>query len=130
MGLDKKLDLLEVIGEGCVVIPFSFIINGTSDPSSVAGDHIVSAARSEAGEFLVTLVSGQRPYSVFCGFANVANTADDIDMNCNVDWTLTASAGTFRVTTLIAAVQTDPTTAMLVGGFLLCKKTDRVAGRP
>jgi len=130
MGLDRKLSLLEAVGEGCVVIPFGFTINGTSDPTAVTGDHIVSITRSEAGEFLGTLVSGQYPYSVFCGFVEVANTADDVDIYGTVDWTLTASAGTFRITFMTGGTQTDPTTLMLAGGFLLCKKTDRVAVRP
>ncbi len=130
MGLDRKLSLLEAVGEGCVVIPFGFTINGTSDPTAVTGDHIASITRTEAGEFIGTLVSGMRPVSVFCGFVACSNTADDVDLYGTVDWTLTASAGTFRITFLTGSTETDPTTLMLCGGFLLCKKTDRVAARP
>jgi len=130
VGLDRKLSLLEVIGEGCVVIPFGFTINGTTTPDGLTGDHLVSVAYSEAGEFLCTLVAGQSPYSCFVGIAAVSNTADDTDMYALVDWSTVASAGTFVVRTMTGAVQTDPTDDLLVGGFLLCKKTDRIATRP
>ncbi len=130
MGLDRKLSLLEAIGEGCVVIPFGFTVNGTTTPDGVIGDHIVAFTRDEAGEFTGSLVSGQYPYSCFVGFASVSNTADDTDMYAIVDWSTVASAGTFVVRTMTGATQTDPTNDLLVGGFLLCKKTDRVATRP
>ncbi len=130
MGLDKKLDLLEVIGEGCVAIPFGFTISTTTHPVAVIGDHVVSMTRSEAGEFLGTLVTGQRPYSCFFGVASCSVIADDTDVTCLVDWSDVAALGTFTVRTMTGAVQTDPTTGLLVGGFLLCKKTDRVATRP
>ena len=130
MALDRKLSLVECVGEGVVLIPFGFTINGTTTPDGLKGDHLVSVARSEAGEFLCTLVSGQRPYFCFAGFASVSNTADDVDMYTIVDWSSVASAGTFVVRTMTAATQTDPTDDLLVGGFLLCRKTDRTAGAP
>jgi hypothetical protein len=37
------------------------------------------------------------------------------------------SAGTFVVRTMTAATQTDPTDDLVVGGFLLVKKTTRRA---
>ncbi len=129
MGLDGKLSLLEAIGEGCVIIPFGFTINTTTDPDGLIGDHLVTAVRSEAGEFLCTLVSGKSPVSCFFGYAGVSVTADDTDVTGLVDWSTVASAGTFVVRTMTGAVQTDPTDNLLVGGFLLCKKTDRVASR-
>lgn len=130
MGLDRKLSLLEIVGEGCCVIPFGFTINATTDPDGVVGDHIVSFTRSEAGEFVGTLVTGQRPYACFVGLAAVSVIADDTDVLCEVDWSDVATLGTFTVRTMTGAVQTDPTDNLLVGGFLLCKKTDRAATRP
>lgn len=129
MGLNRQLNPLEVVGEGVVMIPFGFTINGTTDPDALVGDNLLSVARSEAGEFLGTLVAGQAPYSCVVGFASVSNTVDDVNMYAIVDWSTVASAGTFVVRTMTGAVQTDPTDNLLVGGFLLCKKTDRVATR-
>jgi hypothetical protein len=125
---DRKLSLLEVVDEGVVVVPFGFTINGTTTPDGLKGDLLASVAYSEAGEFLCTLASGYAPYSVFYGAASVSNTSDDVDMYAIVDWSTTASDRTFTVRTMTGATQTDPTDNLLVGGFLLCKKTDRAVG--
>ena len=123
-GLNLKLDLLETLGEGFVVIPFGFTVNGVTDADGLKGP-IASAARSEAGEWLVTLKDNYVPTQCFYGVAAVSNTADDIDMYTLVDWSTVVSAGTFVVRSMVAAVQTDPTDNLLVGGFLLGRKTDR-----
>jgi hypothetical protein len=125
MGLDRKLDPLEIVGEGFAIIPFAFVINGTSDPDGIIGKTILTAVRSEAGEFLCTLVASTTPYVCYYGEAGVSVTADDTDVTGLVDWSTVASAGTFVVRTMTGAVQTDPTDNLLVGGFLLVKKTDR-----
>lgn len=119
--------LPECADEGVVVVPFGFTINGTSDPDGLIGDGLVTAVRSEAGEFLCTLKD--RPVSCFFGDAEVSSTADDVDIYGKVDWSTVASAGTFVVRTMTGAVQTDPTDNLKVGGFLLVKKTDRAARR-
>ncbi len=129
MSFDRKLTMPEIVDEGVVIIPFGFTINGTTTPDALKGDLLLSVAYSEAGEFLCTLASGATPYFCFCGFAQVSNTADDVDMYCTVDFSTVVSASTFVVRTMTAAVQTDPTDNLRVGGFLLCQKTDRVAGR-
>lgn len=109
--------------EGLVLVPFGFTINGTSDPDGIIGDEVDTVARSEAGEFLVTL---KRTAPVcFFGDAGVSNTADDVDIYAKVDWSTVASAGTFVVRTMTGATQTDPTDNTLVGGFLLVRKTTR-----
>lgn len=123
-GLNRKLDLLEILGEGFAVIPFGFTINSTSDPDALKGP-LASVARSEAGEFLCTLLDDVPPAQCYVGFASVSNTADDVDMYSIVDWSTVVSAGTFVVRTMTGATQTDPTDNLLVGGFLLVRKTDR-----
>ena len=123
-GLNLKLDLLETLGEGFVVIPFGFTVNGVTDADGLKGP-IASAVRSEAGEWLCTLKDNSVPTQCFYGVAAVSNTADDIDMYTLVDWSTVVSAGTFVVRSMVAAVQTDPTDNLLVGGFLLGRKTDR-----
>lgn len=125
MGLDRVLSPLEVVGESYAVIPFGCTINGTSDPDGLIGKTILSVARSEAGEFLFTLAPNTTPYVCYAGFAAVSNTADDVDMYCTVDWTTVASASTFVVRCMTAATQTDPTDNLLLGGYLLVRKTDR-----
>lgn len=125
MGLDRKLSLLEVVGEGFVLIPFGFTINGTSDPTAIIGKTLASATYAEAGEYLCTLATNTTPYQVYFGAVFVSNTADDVDIYGAVDWSTVTSAGTFRVTFMTGGTQTTPTTLMKVGGYLLCMKTDR-----
>jgi len=122
-GLNKKLNKVESHDEGVVLVPFKFQINGTSTPDNLEGDLLDTVARSEAGEFLCTLL--KRPARCFGGFAMVSNTADDVDMYCAVDTSTTVSAGTFVVRTMTGATQTDPTDNLFVGGFLLVQKTTR-----
>ncbi len=126
---DRLLHDFETSDEGVVLVPFGFTINNTTDPDGLKGDLLLSVARSEAGEFLCTLATGASPYFCFYGVASVSNTADDVDMYSIVDWSTVASAGTFVVRCMTAATQTDPVNDLLVGGFLLCKKTDRVGVR-
>lgn len=125
--LRRKLHLVESSDEGIVLLPFGFTINGTSDPDGAKGDSLASVVRSEAGEFLCTLTG--EPVDCFGGWAQVSNTADDVDMYCAVDFSAVDTAGTFVVRTMTAAVQTDPTDNLLVAGFLVVKKTDRVGRR-
>ncbi len=123
-GLNRKLDVLESLGEGFVVIPFGFTINGTTTPDGLKGP-LASVAYSEAGEFLCTLKDQSVPKECWYGHADVSTTADDVDIYGKVDWSTVVSAGTFVVRTMTGTTQTDPTDNLLVGGFLLCRKTDR-----
>lgn len=122
-GLNKRLHKVETTDESVVLIPFKFVINGTSTPDGVEGAEVQSVARSEAGEFLVTL--RRRPAKCVGGFASVSNTADDVDMYSIVDWSTVESAGTFVVRTMTGSTQTDPTDNLLVGGFLVALKSSR-----
>jgi hypothetical protein len=123
-GLNRKLSLLEILGEGFALIPFGFTVNGTSDADGLKGP-IASAVFSEAGEYLVTLLDNSVPKECYAGFAGVSNTADDVDMYAIVDWSAVVSAGTFVVRCMTGATETTPTDNLLVGGFLLVRKTDR-----
>lgn len=123
-GLNRVLSSLESLGEGFVVIPFGFTINGTTTPDALLGP-LASVAYSEAGEFLCTLQDSSVPAECYVGFASVSNTADDVDMYAIVDWSTVVSAGTFVVRTMTGSTQTDPTDNLLVGGFLLTRKTTR-----
>ncbi len=125
--LRRKLFAPETTDEGVVLIPFGFVINGTSDPDGLTGDALSTVARSEAGEFLCTLVG--EPAVVFTAHAQCSNTADDVDIYCKVDFSTVASAGTFTVRTMTGATQTDPTNDTRIGGFLVVKKTDRTGYR-
>jgi nitroimidazol reductase NimA-like FMN-containing flavoprotein (pyridoxamine 5'-phosphate oxidase superfamily) len=120
-----RLVQIETPEEGVVVVPFAFVVNGTSDPDGLQGDELVSVTRSEAGEFLCTLRN--KPAICFFGDAGVSNTADDVDLYAKVDWSSVVSDGTFVVRAMTAATQTDPTDNLKIGGFLLLKKTTRVA---
>lgn len=124
-GLNTTLRKVEANDEGLVLIPFGFTINGTSDPDALVGDLLASVTRSEAGEFLCTLK--RRPARCYSAHVDVSTTADDVDIYGKVDWSAVESAGTFVVRLMTAATQTDPTDNLLVGGFLLCKKTTRRA---
>lgn len=121
----QKLHLVETPDEGVEIIPFGFTINGTSDPDGLVGDALASVARSEAGEFLCTLRDNVA--RCFYGHADVSTTADDVDIYGKVDWSSVVSAGTFVVRLMTATTETDPSDNLLVGGFLLVKKTTRRA---
>jgi hypothetical protein len=126
MGIgDHSLSLMEIVDQGVVTIPFGFTINGTSNPDGLKGLTVLSVVRSEAGEFLCTLADGYAPYSVFYGAAWASIVADDTDVKCQVDWSTTATDRIFTVRTMAGATQVDPTDDSLIGGHLLCKKTDR-----
>lgn len=121
----QKQHLIQSPDEGLEVVPFGFTINGTSDPDGLVGDTLVSVARSEAGEFLCTL---RDDFPVcFYGHADVSSTADDVDIYGKVDWSSVVSASTFVVRCMTGATQTDPTNDLVVGGFLLVKRTTRRA---
>lgn len=124
-GLNTRLLKVEANDEGVVLIPFAFQVNGTSNPDNLQGDLLASVTRSEAGEFLCTLK--RRPARCLYGHADVSTTADDVDIYGKVDWSTAESDGTFTVRMMTGAVQTDPTDNLLIGGFLLCKKTTRRA---
>lgn len=125
--LRRKLFQTECTDEGVVLIPFGFVINGTSDPDGLTGDALSTVTRAEAGEFLGTLTG--EPVSCFGAFAQCSNTADDVDIYCKVDFSTVATNGQFTVRTMTGATQTDPTDNTRVGGFLVVKKTDRVGYR-
>lgn len=122
-GLNKRLTEVMTTEQAVVVIPFGFDINGTSDPDGIIGTMIASVARSEAGEFLVTLT--QRPAHCFYGHAEISSTADDVDIYGKVDWSTVESAGTFVVRCMTGTTQTDPTDNLKVGGFLLVSASSR-----
>jgi hypothetical protein len=124
--LRRKMFLPECTDEGVVIIPFGFDVNGTSDADGLIGDSLVSAAYSEAGEYLCTL--REEPAVCFGGDVWVSNTTDDVDLYGKLDWS-TVTAGTFTVRFMTGATQTTPTNNLKVGGFLLVKKTTREARR-
>lgn len=101
-GLNTRLNPVESHEDGCVIIPFGFTINGTSDPDNLIGDWLESVVRSEAGEFLCTLKS--KVARCFYGAAGVSVTVDDTPMECEVDWSTVKSAGTFVVRTFGGAI--------------------------
>lgn len=121
----KKLFPVSSTDEELILIPFGFTINGTSNPDGFIGDNVTTFERNEAGEFTGTL--RDRPPYVFCGFAEISSTADDVDITGKVDWSTVVSAGTFKVRCMTGSTQTDPTDNLKVGGVLICKKTTRVA---
>lgn len=116
--------LLEVPGDGWILVPFGFQINGTSDPDGLSGT-LLSVVRNAAGKFTATLRPEVQVYSCIFGDAGISNTADSVDLYAKVDWSTVASGNTFVVRAMTAATQTDPTDNTLVGGFLLCKLNDR-----
>lgn len=124
-GINKRLTQVEAHDEGVLLVPFSFTINGSSDPDGIVGDLIDTVARSEAGEFLVTLK--RRPARCFFGSAGVSETADDTQLSARVDWSTVVSAGTFVVRTFGAATTTltsGAVTGTLTSGALTGTVTD------
>jgi hypothetical protein len=126
MGLNGKLSLPEVAGEGVVLIPFSFTINGTSTPDGLGGDYLVSVAYTAAGRFTCTL--RDQPYACLVGVADVSESGNTTDMYARVDWSGLASGKTFVVRTMTGSTETTPTDNVKVGGVLVCLKTNRTAG--
>jgi hypothetical protein len=123
MGLSKLLAAVLAHDEGLVLIPFGFTINGTTTPDGVVGLDVSTVSREEAGEFNVTLVD--IPAACLFAVAGVSNTADDVDMYARCDWSTVATDGILKVRAQTGATQTDPTDNLLVGGFLVCRKTSR-----
>ena len=121
----QKHHLVEAPDEGLVALPFSFTVNGTSDADGLSGDCLVSAAFSEAGEYLCTL----RDKYPFCfgGFANISNTTDDVDLYAKVDTSSVVSGSTFVVRCMTAATQTTPGDNLVVSGVIFVKKNTRAA---
>ncbi len=76
-GLNRPLLPLECLGDGFVVIPFTFTINGTTHPTVFAGP-ISGVVRDEAGEFTLTLLDNSVPALCYFGDAGVSVTADDL----------------------------------------------------
>lgn len=115
------------VGEGVVIIPFSFQVNGTSNPDHLEGDALQTAVRREAGEWLLTF--RDIPAYVFYAHAEISSTADDVDIYGKCDWSTTATDGKLVVRAQTGATETDPTDNLFVGGFILAKKTTRKAKR-
>ncbi len=130
MGLgDRDLNQTLVPDEGIVRVPFGFQINTTSDPNNLKGDVLSTATRAAAGRFTCTLAAGYAPYSVIFGTASASVVANSTDIKCQVDWSTTATDRIFTVRTMAGATETDPTDDTFIGGELVCKITDRAAGR-
>lgn len=113
-GLNKKLRPAMAHDEGLVVVPFGFVINGTSDPDGIIGDLVDTVTRSEAGEFVVTLKC--KVAKCFFGAAGVSETADDTQLSARVDWSTTESAGTATVR-IFGAPTTTLTSGALTGSL-------------
>ena len=112
--------------EGVEIIPFSFVINGTSQPDGLAGDSLETMTRNSAGNFTGQL--RDKPAVCFGGFASISSTTA-VDIYGKVDWSSVATNGSFTVRCMTGAVETDPADNVLVSGFLLVKKTTRKAHR-
>ncbi len=126
MGMEHPLKSILIRDDGVVAVPFGFTINGTSTPDGLTGDSLVSVARNEAGEFLLTFLD--KPYACFGGEV-WASTGDDVDIYGKLAWDLMVSAGTCVARFNTGSTETDPADNTLCGGFLLCKITDRMASR-
>ena len=118
------LSAIEAPGDGWVLVPFGFTINGTTTPDGLSAT-LASVTYDEAGEFTCALHRDIGKPACIYGRADVCVTADDTDLQGEVDWSTVESAGTFKVRTMTGAVQTDPADNSLVGGFLFCKKNQR-----
>ncbi len=123
----QKLHNLQAPDEGVVLLPFSFTVNGTSDADGLDGDSLVSATFAEAGEYLCTL--RDKYPACFGGFANISNTADDVDLYAKVDTSTVVNGSTFTVRCMTGASQTTPTDNTVVSGVLFVKKSTRGAHR-
>lgn len=121
--LNRKLSVIESLDEGFVILPFQFVINGTTDPlaANTKGDIVGTVTRSAAGKFLVPLKN--RPPRIFAVHAEAQGVPDGDDFTTRCDWTTTP--GTVIVKTKTGAVNTDPPDTTVVGGYLVCKKTKR-----
>ncbi len=116
---------LDTVAGNCLLVPFGFTVNGTSDADGLSGT-LQSAVYAEAGEYLCTIKSELGvPYKCIYACVGVSTTADDVDMYGRVDWSTVATDGTFRVFFQTGATQTTPTDNLLVGGLLFLELDDR-----
>lgn len=127
MGFDRKLTTSRILDEGCVLVPFAFQINGTSDPNNVQGDIVTSRAvtRAVAGRF--TFVLTNKPYSVVGGGCTISGGASE-DIYPQLDHSAATTTGVITIRTKTGATETDPADDNFVTGFLICKMTARRAG--
>ncbi len=124
--LRRKRFELECSDEGGVLIPFAFSINGTTTPTLLLGDELLTLSRSAAGKFAMTtrdLGAGR----IFGGFCSVSNTGDTDDFVGKVDWSSWNGNGTLTIRTMTGGTAVDPANGVLVGGFLFVKDTNRRA---
>lgn len=122
----KKTHQVVSTDEEVCLVPYSFVVNGTSDADGLDGDELVSAAFSEAGEYLLTFRSKYAKV-LAAPPPNIHNSADDVDLYAKIDTSTLVSAQTATVRCMTGATQTTPTDNTVVSGFLIVKKSTRRA---
>lgn len=128
VGINKRLCDIKSNEDSLVLVPFSFTVNGTSNPTVMKGDMIArTIVYVSPGKYTVTLKS--RPAYCFAGVAKVSNTSN-VDLVGHVDWTSVKSAGTFVVRTMTGSVETAPANGQLIGGYLVVKRSSRARTGP
>ena len=121
--LSRLLQQIMSVDAGLIVIPWSFTINGTSNPTVWTGDLIKAPVRNSAGKF--TLELRNQPYAIVGGDASmllVASDTVDIYPQCDIT-NFAAATPTFVVKCKTGTANTDPPNGSIVGGYLIARGT-------
>lgn len=120
---------VDILDQGAVLVPYGFVINGTSNPlkANNIGDYMagVQVTRAAAGKFTFT-INGTGVSLLAVGTPCV-QCADSIDLSGQVGAATDITTGAIVVRTMTGAVMTDPATGVVVTGWLLVKTTRRRA---
>lgn len=121
-----KLQQLETTDQGLVAIPYSFLVNGTSNGDGIRGDALKAAVFVEAGEY--ELEFRDKPVEVLGALPpSIHNTADDVDLYAKIDPSDMVANGKATIRCMTGATQTTPTDNTRISGVIFVKKTNRVA---
>lgn len=129
--LNRRRSQVECLDNQVFLVPFSFAINGTSNPlvANNLGDEIVSlqVVRNAAGKFTVSLYNSA--IVLLGAYASLSVTADSTDIYAQVGPVDALTNKNIVIRTMTGAVMTDPATTTVIYGMLVCKSTKRRASK-
>lgn len=125
---DRRGNETWALDEACYLVPYSFQINGTSNPTVVQGDIIRGRAvtRVSAGKFTFQVTDGCT--QVVGGTAPSVSGGDAEDIYAQADYaSATSNGGTVTIRTKTGATNTDPANGEWITGAIIMKANDRRA---
>ncbi len=127
MSFDRPLDEVESPDEACVILPFSFVVSGSSNPATatVYGACIRGRAVTYVSAGLYTFVLNDKPYAVLGGGMVIQGVGTTEDITCQLDASASGTTGVITCRFKTGATTTAPADTNVVLGHLIVTKTDR-----